>query len=195
MLTACWAPWSTAYADLCAKPYKPERGALITVPTTQRRIQRCAWGKKCVDGPELLRRQGFTQTQERLTPEAAVLTIQPACLHQEAAEGPASEHGSPNGLQTPAPQPCPPRLSGELGRSPSSLQAKRRVKLGERGANKKMALTKPDSPAADGEAGGRPLCLLAVQTRICFAEEFYDVQRLCLGLTSEKSKCQATGYE
>lgn len=107
----------------------------------------------------------------------------------------APEQDFPNDLQTPAMQPCPPRLSGELGRSPSSLQAKHRVKLGEQGAKKKMALTKPDSPAADGEAGGRPLCLLAVQTRICFAEEFYDVQRLCLWLTSEKSKCQATGYE
>ena len=107
----------------------------------------------------------------------------------------APEQDFPNDLQTPAMQPCPPRLSGELGRSPSSLQAKHRVKLGEQRAKKKMALTKPDSPAADGEAGGRPLCLLAVQTRICFAEEFYDVQRLCLWLTSEKSKCQATGYE
>ncbi|CAM9579149.1 unnamed protein product [Rangifer tarandus platyrhynchus] len=73
----------------------------------------------------------------------------------------ASEQDFPNDLQTPATQLCPPRLSGELSRFPSSLQAKQRVKLGERGAKKEVALTKPDSPAADGEAGRRPLCLLA----------------------------------
>lgn len=180
------------------KLYSPKRWVLIMTSILQKDAE-VLWVKKLAQCPR-------TSREQRLDSHPGLSKSRDFRDHQETKMPPPrrcrrcllAEDNLPNRLQVSALQPWPPCLAGELARCLCVFQTQRGVNFSELGSRREDEFSKHRrSLPQHGVAGYRLLCLLAVETKICSAEEFYNIQRTASVAfpTSEKSKCQATGFE
>lgn len=158
-----------------------------------------SWVKKCVHGPRTSKKQRLYSNPGVSDSRDSTHRIKPNCLHLEAAEGAHLLRSCQTVSRfQPSCQPWPRSLLGELGRCLCAFQTKRGMKLSNLGSQREDEFNKHRfSLTQNGVAGWGLWCLLAVETRTCPAEEFYDIPRtLSVAFpTSEKNRCQETGSE